>query len=171
MCAVQTAIRQPAVFVAHGGGPLPLLDHPSHRGLTKWLQSFPSLLKRDPKAILVISAHWEVRLVFAAHFYQNAAESTQRLSLACYAVLRTAIMLRRTITVLLTTVLPTLRAILQQVQLPQHWCMLHVRKVLCLYICPLSVSCLAWTSRHNSRDDKYVNMHLNTYVCRRSTQQ
>ena len=86
-----------------------MLDHPSHRGLTKWLQSFPSLLKSNPpKAILVISAHWEVRLVFAAHFYQNAAESTQRLSLACYAVLRTAIMLRRTITVLLTVVLPTL---------------------------------------------------------------
>ena len=60
MCAAQTAIKQPAVFVAHGGGPLPLLNHPSHKGLISWLQQFPSLLKTDPKAILVISAHWEV---------------------------------------------------------------------------------------------------------------
>ena len=174
MCAAQTAIRQPAVFVAHGGGPLPLLDHPSHRGLTKWLQSFPSLLKSDPKAILVISAHWEVRLIFAAPFYQIAADSAQRLSLACYAVLRTAIMLRKLITVLLTTLLPTLRAILQQVQLPlqlQHWCMLHVRPVACLDICPVSVSCLAWTSKCKSRDEKNVYIHLSTYTCRRSTQQ
>ena len=61
MCAAQTAIKQPAVFVAHGGGPLPLLNHPSHKGLTSWLQDFPALLKSSPKAILVISAHWEVR--------------------------------------------------------------------------------------------------------------
>ncbi|CAL5222345.1 g4696 [Coccomyxa viridis] len=55
------ALKQPAVFVAHGGGPSPLLSDPSHQGLTSWLQHFPSLLKSDPKAIMVISAHWEER--------------------------------------------------------------------------------------------------------------
>lgn len=53
--------KQPAVFVAHGAGPLPILNHSSHIGLTKWLQQFSSHLKGNPKSILVISAHWEVR--------------------------------------------------------------------------------------------------------------
>ncbi len=55
-----TSVKQPAVFVAHGGGPLPLLGHPGHAGLTKWLQSYSASLHAQPKAILVISAHWEV---------------------------------------------------------------------------------------------------------------
>jgi aromatic ring-opening dioxygenase catalytic subunit (LigB family) len=53
--------KQPAVFVAHGGGPLPILNHSSHRGLTRWLQQFSSHLTSNPVSILVISAHWEVR--------------------------------------------------------------------------------------------------------------
>ena len=55
-------MKQPAVFVAHGGGPLPLLGHPGHASLTKWLQSYSATLHAQPKAILVISAHWEVML-------------------------------------------------------------------------------------------------------------
>ncbi|EIE24401.1 Extradiol aromatic ring-opening dioxygenase [Coccomyxa subellipsoidea C-169] len=54
-----TSVKQPAVFVAHGGGPLPLLGHPGHAGLTKWLQRYSASLHAQPKAILVISAHWE----------------------------------------------------------------------------------------------------------------
>ncbi|CAL8467387.1 g6924 [Coccomyxa elongata] len=54
-----SALRQPAVFVAHGGGPLPLLGHPGHANLTRWLQNFSSTLHAKPKAILVVSAHWE----------------------------------------------------------------------------------------------------------------
>lgn len=53
-------VRQPALFVAHGGGPLPLLGHPGHANLTRWLQKFSSTLHAKPKAILVVSAHWEV---------------------------------------------------------------------------------------------------------------
>ena len=52
--------RQPALFVAHGGGPLPLLGHPGHANLTSWLHNFSSTLHGKPKAILVVSAHWEV---------------------------------------------------------------------------------------------------------------
>lgn len=55
-------MKQPAVFVAHGGGPLPLLGHPGHASLTKWLQSYSATLHAQPKAILVISAHWEVMI-------------------------------------------------------------------------------------------------------------
>lgn len=60
--STQTATRQPAVFVAHGGGPLPLLGHPPHSGLTRWLEGFSKDLPAQPKAVLVISAHWEVGL-------------------------------------------------------------------------------------------------------------
>ena len=52
-------MRYPAVFVNHGGGPLPLLgrqpklfDH-MKEVRSKWLP------REDPKAIVVFSAHWE----------------------------------------------------------------------------------------------------------------
>lgn len=54
----------PTVYVAHGGGPLPVLGDPSHDGLVASLKRFSSTLgKANPRAILVISAHWEVRFV------------------------------------------------------------------------------------------------------------
>ncbi len=46
------------VFLSHGGGPLPLLGDPGHAPLVQALQDMASRLPR-PKAILVISAHWE----------------------------------------------------------------------------------------------------------------
>src|SRR5690606_23835066 len=48
----------PVVFVPHGGGPMPLLDDPGHRELTAFLKSLGQTLP-EPRAILVISAHWE----------------------------------------------------------------------------------------------------------------
>ncbi len=48
----------PVVFVPHGGGPMPLLGDASHRELTAFMQSLAQDLP-TPKAILVISAHWE----------------------------------------------------------------------------------------------------------------
>lgn len=48
----------PVVYVAHGGGPLPLLGDPEHQELTKYLKQFASRFEA-PKAILVITAHWE----------------------------------------------------------------------------------------------------------------
>jgi len=44
--------------MSHGGGPLPVLGDPSHAQLTARLKAIASALP-TPKAILVISAHWE----------------------------------------------------------------------------------------------------------------
>lgn len=55
-----TAVKQPAVFFAHGAGPLPLLGHHSHTNLIKCLKGFAATLREAPKAILIVSAHWEV---------------------------------------------------------------------------------------------------------------
>lgn len=49
-----------AVYLSHGGGPLPLLGDPGHKVMLDFMQQLPSRLRR-PDAILVISAHWEER--------------------------------------------------------------------------------------------------------------
>ena len=52
--------RMPTLFVCHGGGPFPLLDPPrGGAALTEHLRSISQELPETPKAILVISAHWE----------------------------------------------------------------------------------------------------------------
>lgn len=48
----------PVLFVPHGGGPMPLLGEANHRELTVFMQSVSAELPQ-PKAILVITAHWE----------------------------------------------------------------------------------------------------------------
>lgn len=48
----------PVLFLPHGGGPLPLLGDPAHAGLSRFMQDIPARLGK-PKAILVVSAHWE----------------------------------------------------------------------------------------------------------------
>lgn len=47
-----------ALFISHGGGPLPLLDDPGHAGMVSLLRRLAASLPR-PDAILVVSAHWE----------------------------------------------------------------------------------------------------------------
>ncbi|HVL00050.1 MAG TPA: class III extradiol ring-cleavage dioxygenase [Dongiaceae bacterium] len=49
---------QPVLYLPHGGGPMPLLGEPSHQELVAFLQQLPQRLGQ-PKAILLISAHWE----------------------------------------------------------------------------------------------------------------
>jgi aromatic ring-opening dioxygenase catalytic subunit (LigB family) len=46
------------LYIPHGGGPLPLLGEPGHASLVEFLQRCGASLPR-PKAVLVISAHWE----------------------------------------------------------------------------------------------------------------
>ncbi|CAE7548849.1 DODA [Symbiodinium sp. CCMP2592] len=46
-----------AVFVNHGGGPLPLLG--KQPAIAKFLQGYPRSLPRAPAAIIVVTAHWE----------------------------------------------------------------------------------------------------------------
>ena len=50
----------PVLYITHGGGPLPLLGEPSQAGLTRFLQNISNQFAK-PRAILVISAHWEKR--------------------------------------------------------------------------------------------------------------
>ncbi|EYF05507.1 DODA-type extradiol aromatic ring-opening family dioxygenase [Chondromyces apiculatus] len=55
--------RLPVAFVPHGGGPWPFvemgLDRAEVDSLAGYLRSVVSLPKTPPKAVLVISAHWE----------------------------------------------------------------------------------------------------------------
>lgn len=50
--------KHEVLFVSHGGGPLPLLGDLQHLELVEQLKEITQHL-RQPKAILVISAHWE----------------------------------------------------------------------------------------------------------------
>jgi aromatic ring-opening dioxygenase catalytic subunit (LigB family) len=47
-----------ALFISHGGGPLPLLGDPGHKELVDVFKSVVAQLAK-PSAIIVISAHWE----------------------------------------------------------------------------------------------------------------
>jgi aromatic ring-opening dioxygenase catalytic subunit (LigB family) len=56
-------MRLPVVFVPHGGGPWPFVDIGFPRdevdGLANYLRSVRDVPRTRPKALLVISAHWE----------------------------------------------------------------------------------------------------------------
>ena len=54
--------RMPTFFLSHGGGPWPFMDgdyRRAHAQLEASLQALPATLPEKPKAILMISAHWE----------------------------------------------------------------------------------------------------------------
>lgn len=50
-----------ALFISHGGGPMPLLGDPRHSELVTTLESIAAALQK-PEAIIVVSAHWETSL-------------------------------------------------------------------------------------------------------------
>jgi len=56
--------RAPAMFVQHGGGPLPLLNDPGHADLIKWMKTVgaKTLADSKPKAIVLVTAHWETNV-------------------------------------------------------------------------------------------------------------
>lgn len=58
-----TSGRLPVLFIPHGGGPCFFMDWPSggkpFARLEAWLRALPAELGFTPKAILVISGHWE----------------------------------------------------------------------------------------------------------------
>ena len=47
-----------ALFLSHGGGPLPILGDPSHAEMVRELRAIAASIER-PRAIVVVSAHWE----------------------------------------------------------------------------------------------------------------
>lgn len=50
------------IYISHGGGPLPILDDPSHDNMIQFMKNLPQKIKR-PDSIIVISAHWEEDIV------------------------------------------------------------------------------------------------------------
>jgi aromatic ring-opening dioxygenase catalytic subunit (LigB family) len=59
--------RMPVVFLPHGGGPWPFVDlgfpdSEDFTDLAKYLRGVHALPKTPPRAVLVISAHWEERV-------------------------------------------------------------------------------------------------------------
>ena len=73
MNAVSSSQLLPSLFISHGGGPSPFMDVPTSSGnffflskgspFTLWLKQLAKQLdlNEKPKAILVISAHWETK--------------------------------------------------------------------------------------------------------------
>lgn len=67
--------RTPAVYIPHGGGPWPFVDFPGLdpgevQSLRSFLTRLPGALGEPPRAILVVSAHWEespLTVMNAAH--------------------------------------------------------------------------------------------------------
>lgn len=55
----------PALFVNHGGGPMPLLNDKEHRGLTVFLRDEVKkhVNLQELKAIILVTAHWEENIV------------------------------------------------------------------------------------------------------------
>jgi aromatic ring-opening dioxygenase catalytic subunit (LigB family) len=60
----ELALKQPSIFLPHGGGPCFFLDPPPEDpsrwvALERYLRELPASLPARPDALLVISAHWE----------------------------------------------------------------------------------------------------------------
>jgi aromatic ring-opening dioxygenase catalytic subunit (LigB family) len=60
-------MRMPAVYIPHGGGPWPFVEvglgsHAEQHALATYLRELARVPGERPKAVLVISAHWEERV-------------------------------------------------------------------------------------------------------------
>jgi aromatic ring-opening dioxygenase catalytic subunit (LigB family) len=53
--------RQPSFFIPHGGGPCFFMDDPQGMwsGMASFLRGLPAALPEKPRAIVVVSGHWE----------------------------------------------------------------------------------------------------------------
>ncbi len=58
--------RPNAIYLSHGGGPLPLLGDAGHKELVDSLTTIAARI-RKPSAIIVISAHWEAEVTTITH--------------------------------------------------------------------------------------------------------
>jgi hypothetical protein len=56
-------ITQPSLFIPHGGGPCFFMPDPNHTwtGMERFLKGLVDTLPERPKAIIVVSGHWETR--------------------------------------------------------------------------------------------------------------
>ncbi len=67
MSEAQQQERMPVAFVPHGGGPWPFVDmgirdEEGFAALGSYLRSLKGLPKTPPRALLVVSAHWEAQV-------------------------------------------------------------------------------------------------------------
>jgi aromatic ring-opening dioxygenase catalytic subunit (LigB family) len=67
----ETAQRQPAIFIPHGGGPCFFMDWTwgpadTWNATQRFLESLAESLPAPPKAILVVSGHWEEKVFTAS---------------------------------------------------------------------------------------------------------
>ena len=55
---------QPSLYIPHGGGPCFFMEWPGDpwKNMEAYLRTLPSTLAEQPRAILVISAHWERKI-------------------------------------------------------------------------------------------------------------
>lgn len=53
--------RQPSLYIPHGGGPCFFMDDPDGvwTGMEVFLRGLPGMLPERPRAILIVSGHWE----------------------------------------------------------------------------------------------------------------
>ena len=58
-----TTLRQPSLFIPHGGGPCFFMEDPagSWTGMAAFLRTLADRLPERPRAVLVVSGHWETR--------------------------------------------------------------------------------------------------------------
>lgn len=59
-------MTQPSIYFSHGGGPCFFMDPPPEEptrwvAMAEYLRDLPKMLPRRPDALLVVSAHWEMR--------------------------------------------------------------------------------------------------------------
>lgn len=62
MCKDNANHNGQIIYFSHGGGPLPILDDPSHDKMIQFMKNLPSQIQR-PDSIIVFSAHWEEDVV------------------------------------------------------------------------------------------------------------
>jgi 4,5-DOPA dioxygenase extradiol len=55
-----------ALYLSHGGGPMPLLDDMAHRQMSETLRRIAGMIPR-PSAVIVVSAHWEASPIRITH--------------------------------------------------------------------------------------------------------
>lgn len=66
-------MTMPVFYLSHGGGPWPWMDQGPQRyaDLQRSLELIPSQLPEPPKAILMVSAHWETQGQFLVQAHPN----------------------------------------------------------------------------------------------------